>query len=70
MLFRSGDKESRISMKTVEIRGNDRRRRNPEISQKREKTENRRKPGKRESAEKGGPSPAPPGDPFYFWTVG
>ena len=25
---------------------------------------------KRESAEKGGPSPAPPGDPFYFWTVG
>ena len=38
--------------------------------QKREKTENRGKPGKRESAEKGGPSPAPPGDPFYYGTVG
>ncbi len=34
--------------------------------QKREKTENRGKPGKRESAEKGGPSPAPPGDPCYY----
>ena len=39
---------------------------NPEIPPKREKTENRGKPGKRESAEKGGPSPAPPGAPFYY----
>ena len=61
MLFHSGDKESRISMKNVKIRENDRKHRNPEISPKREKTENHGKTGKRESAEKGGPNPAQPG---------
>ena len=69
MFFRPGDKESRISMENVEIRENDRKRRNPEISQKSRENRKSRKQGNQESAGKGGPSPAPPGGPRYYLPV-
>ncbi len=69
MLFRPGDKGSRIPVENVEIRENDRKRRNPGISPKKRENIKSQETKKPKSAGKGGPSPAPPGDPRYYLNV-
>ena len=66
MLFHSGDKESRISMKNVKIRENDRKHRNPEISPKTRENRKSRKTRKTGIGRKGGPQPDLNMDPFYL----
>ena len=65
MLSRPGAKESGISVENVKIRENDRKRRNPGISPKARKHKITINQKTKKSAGKGGPNPAPPGDPRY-----
>ena len=66
MLFHSGDKESRISMKNVKIRENDRKHRNPEISPKTRENRKSRKTRKTGICRKWGPQPGPARAPFTY----
>ena len=66
MLFHSGDKESRISMKNVKIRENDRKHRNPEISPKTRENRKSRKTRKTGIGRKGGPQPGPARGPLLL----
>ena len=63
MLFRSGDKEGRISMKNVKIRENDRKHRNPGISPKTREKRKSRRTRKTGIGRKGGPLPGLNMDP-------
>ena len=59
MLFRPGDKGSRISVENVEIRENDRKRRNPGISPKSRENGEIAKTRKTGIGRKGRPQPGP-----------
>ena len=66
MLFRSGDKESRISMENVKIRENDRKHRNPGISPETRENRKSRKTRKTGIGRKGGPQPGPARGPLLL----
>ena len=66
MLFRSGDKESRIFMEDTEIRGNDRKTRKSWNSTKTRENGKPQETGETGVGRKGGPQPGPAWGPLLL----